>query len=101
MTNDIQLELAKSGDFLGVECSFYKDKNNNIYMTREQVGKALQYSNPQKGIDNLHSRNKDRLNKLSVSIQGKYFIPFIIKVLFTRAKYSIIDISYRGNHKQE
>lgn len=65
---DIKLKLIKSGDFLGAKCDFYQDKDNDIYMTRGQIGKALKYANPQKGIDNLHSRNKDRLDKFSVNL---------------------------------
>lgn len=78
MENEIKLELVKSGEFLGIQCDFYKDENNNIYMTREQIGQALQYKNPKDGIHNIHSRNKDRLDKFSVikklkSKDGKYY----------------------------
>lgn len=38
-------------------------------MTREQVGKALEYADPQKAIDNVHSRNSDRLDVLSVPLK--------------------------------
>jgi hypothetical protein len=78
MENEIKLELVKSEEFLGVKCDFYKDENNNIYMTREQIGQALQYGNPIRAISKLHSRNKDRLDKFSVikklkSKDGKYY----------------------------
>jgi anti-repressor protein len=68
-TKEIKLELFKEEEFLGTRCDFYKDENNSIYMTREQIGEALQYSNPQKAMDNLHSRNKERLNKFSVTLK--------------------------------
>jgi very-short-patch-repair endonuclease len=78
LMDEIKLELVKSEEFLGVKCDFYRDQDNNIYMTREQIGQALQYSNPQKAIDNIHSRNKERLDKFSVmyklkSSDGKYY----------------------------
>lgn len=38
-------------------------------MTREQIGRALEYSDPQKAIDNIHSRNFDRLDVLSVTLK--------------------------------
>lgn len=38
-------------------------------MTREQIGRALEYINPQKAIDNLHSRHKERLDKFSVTLK--------------------------------
>lgn len=69
MKKDIKLELFEKSEFLGTECDFYKDEDNNIYMTREQIGIALQYANPQKAMDNLHGRNKDRLNKFSVTLE--------------------------------
>lgn len=65
MGNEIKLNLVKEDDFLGIKCDFYKDDNNNIYMTREQVGKALQYSDPRVAITKIHTRNKERLDKYS------------------------------------
>lgn len=34
-------------------------------MTREQIGTALEYSNPGIAIQKIHDRNADRLNPLS------------------------------------
>ncbi len=64
---EIKLQLIKEGDFLGTKCDFYKDENNNIYMTREQIGEALQYSDARVAITKIHARNKDRLDNFSVS----------------------------------
>ena len=50
---EITLQLIKEGDFLGTKCDFYKDEDNNIYMTREQIGEALQYANPRISISNI------------------------------------------------
>lgn len=61
------LKLVKSGDFLGTKCDFYKDEINNVYMTRKQIGEALQYSDSRVAITKIHSRNKDRIDKFSVS----------------------------------
>lgn len=69
ISNDIKLNIVKEENFLGTKCDFYKDENNNIYMTREQIGKALQYKNPQKGVDNLHNRNINRLSNFSVTLK--------------------------------
>ena len=66
---EIKLKLLKEDDFLGTRCDFYKDDNNNIYMTREQIGKALQYSDPIRNISKLHERNKERLDKFSVVVK--------------------------------
>lgn len=67
MSDKIKLELIKEGDFLGTKCDFYKDENNNVYMTREQIGEALEYSDARVAITKIHTRNKDRLDKFSVS----------------------------------
>ena len=69
MNNELNLKLIKEDDFLGIKCDFYKDSNNNIYMTREQVGKALQYSDPIRNISKLHERNKERLDRFSVVVK--------------------------------
>lgn len=66
---EIKLQLIKEGDFLGTKCDFYKDEDNNIYMTREQIGQALEYSDPIRNISKLHDRNKDRLDKFSVVVK--------------------------------
>ena len=61
------LELVKQGDFLGVKCDFYKDMNDNIYMTREQICQALDYKN-ERQIEIIHSRNKKELDDMSVEM---------------------------------
>lgn len=38
-------------------------------MTRKQIGEALEYGDPQKAIDNLHNRYRDRLDKYSVTLK--------------------------------
>lgn len=48
-------------------------------MTRQQIGQALEYDNPQKAIDNIHAKHKDRLDKFSVTLKvratdGKMYI---------------------------
>lgn len=64
----MQLELVRSGKFNSVYCDFYSSEDE-IWMTREQIGTALEYKNPQKAIDNLHSRCKERLDKFSVTLK--------------------------------
>lgn len=61
------LELVKQGDFLGTKCDFYKDMNDNIYMTREQITDALQYKSV-RAIEQMHFRHKERMDSQSVEI---------------------------------
>lgn len=61
------LELVKQGDFLGTLCDFYKDEQDNIYMTREQISQALDYKDS-KAVEKIHERNQKELDKESVEI---------------------------------
>src|SRR5690606_10453901 len=67
--NNQNLQLIKTENFGTIQCDFWEDEQGNILMTREQIGKALEYSDTQKAIDNLHNRNKDRLDKFSVTLK--------------------------------
>jgi prophage antirepressor-like protein len=72
----MKLAIVKSELFGNVQCDFWKDENGDIWMTRDQIGAALEYSDPRISIGNIHNRNKDRLDKFSAVInlitpQGK------------------------------
>lgn len=69
------LTLATQKPFGSLTCDFYKDDSNEFYITREQIGTALEYSNPRIAIQKIHDRNADRLNPLStvtklVTVEG-------------------------------
>lgn len=49
-----------------IECNFYKNNDNEILLTRKQIGIALGYKHPDIAISNIHSRHKSRLDKFSV-----------------------------------
>ena len=40
--------------------------NDDILLTREQIGSALEYVNPEDSLSKIHKRHKDRLDPLSV-----------------------------------
>ena len=44
--------------------------NDDILLTREQIGQALEYSDPIKAIQKIHLKHKDRLDELSMLIKG-------------------------------
>ena len=76
------LVLFRKENFNGVECDFWKDENGEIWMTREQIGKSLEYGNPSDAIKNIHLRNKERLDKFSVQVKlsgtdGKQYNTFL------------------------
>lgn len=51
-------------------CDFWGDANNEYLVTREQIGRALGYSNPAKAIEKIHYKHKDRLDKYSCLIRS-------------------------------
>ncbi len=56
--------------FLGTKCDFHVDEDNNIYMSRTQIGYALEYTNPSHTILVLHQRHKERLDKFSIEVRS-------------------------------
>src|SRR5690625_7977296 len=59
------LSLAVKEMFEGNQMNIYTNENNDVFMTREQIGQALEYKNPRRAIADIHSRNKERLDKFS------------------------------------
>lgn len=56
-------------NFCGVNCNFFRrEGDGEIFMTREQIGKALEYSEPVKSIENIHKRHQERMNRFSTVI---------------------------------
>ena len=64
-TATTSLTLATQRPFGTLTCDFYKNDSNEFYMTRKQIGEALEYSDPIHNISKVHERNADRLNPLS------------------------------------
>ena len=58
------VEPVKSASFGNVQCDFYRI-DDELWMTREQIGSALEYTEPRKAISDIHNRHKERLDKFS------------------------------------
>ena len=71
----MKLKLVKQGEFLGTRCAFYVDEENNIYMSRTQIGYALQYKNPQDAIKKIHLRHYEKLQQRYVEVVGDNLSP--------------------------
>lgn len=67
------LKLVTTETFNNLSCSFYRNMNDDILLTREQIGQALEYSNPIKAIQNIHAKHKDRLDGLCIHIKSETF----------------------------
>lgn len=63
------LKLSATENFQGIiPCDFWNTADDEYLVTREQIGRALGYSNPNKAIDNIHQKHKERLDKFSTTL---------------------------------
>lgn len=60
----INLKLITTENFGELQCNFYRNMNDDILLTREQIGTALKYKNPIKAIQKIHLKHSDRLESL-------------------------------------
>lgn len=60
------LKLITTETFGDLSCNFYRNMNDDILLTREQIGLALEYKNPDSSMSMIHKRHQDRLDSLSV-----------------------------------
>ena len=60
------LKLITTENFGNISCDFYRNMNDDILLTREQIGSALEYSHPDIVLGKIHNRHKDRLDQFSV-----------------------------------
>ena len=61
-----KLKLITTETFGDLSCNFYRNMNDDILLTREQIGQALEYSDPDVALSKIHKKHKDRLDGLSV-----------------------------------
>lgn len=64
------LKLITTETFNNLPCNFYRNMNNDILLTREQIGQALEYADPIKAIQKIHLKHQDRLESLCMRIKG-------------------------------
>lgn len=67
----MNVQLVTTEKFGDLDCNFYRNMNDDILLTREQIGTALEYKNPQKAIDNIHAKHKERLDNFSVTLKTR------------------------------
>lgn len=64
-----ELVLAINEPFGSVSCNFYRTGDTgDIWITREQIGMALEYADPRDSIAKIHARHPERLNQYSLFI---------------------------------
>lgn len=64
------LKLIKTETFGDLSCNFYRNMNDDILLTREQIEEALEYADPIKAIQKIYLKHQDRLEPLSMRIKG-------------------------------
>lgn len=69
MTTNNSMTVITSKPFGALNMDVYEDSKHQYYMTREQIGAALEYNNPNKAIQNIHVKNTDRLDPLSTFLK--------------------------------
>ncbi len=63
----MNLQLVKTENFNDIACDFYSAEDD-IWMTRKQIGEALEYNDDGDAIKQIHKRNKERLDKWSMIV---------------------------------
>ena len=63
------LTLITTETFNNLSCNFYRNMNDDILLTREQIGQALEYADPIDAIYRIHKRHSDRLDQLLIVIK--------------------------------
>lgn len=69
MTTNNPMTVITSKSFGVLNVDVYQNDKHQYYMTREQIGAALEYNNPNKAIQNIHVKNTDRLDPLSTFLK--------------------------------
>ena len=76
MNANVVMQVATTRKFGELEIQVYENPavgharaQDDFWMTREQIGTALEYGNPQISIGTIHKRNADRLDPLSTLIK--------------------------------
>lgn len=59
------MTVITSKPFGALNVDVYQNDEHQYYMTRDQIGTALEYSDPRIAIYKIHQRNADRLDPLS------------------------------------
>lgn len=65
MTTNNSMTKIISKPFGALNVDVYQNDKHQYYMTREQIGRALECKEPRKYIAKIHERNADRLDPLS------------------------------------
>lgn len=60
-----EMKLATTKNFGSLAVEVYENPQREFFMTRDQIGTALEYKNPAIAVGKIHNQNKERLDSLS------------------------------------
>lgn len=63
------LQKVSNSVFGTISCDYYSDGKGEFFMTRQQIGQALGYDDPNKRIDEIHSKHKERRDRFSTALK--------------------------------
>lgn len=69
MAANNSMTVITSKPFGALNVDVYQNDKHQYYMTREQIGRALECKEPRKYIAKIHERNADRLDSLSTVVK--------------------------------
>lgn len=69
MATNNPMTVITSKPFGVLNVDVYQNDKHQYYMTREQIGRALECKEPRKYIAKIHERNADRLDSLSTVVK--------------------------------
>ena len=89
------LTLVKRAPFGAMTVDYYGDGRGNFYMTREQIGRALGYSNPQIAIHKIHRRYKARMDEFSLTkmVNGREVFFYSAKGVYEICRHSDMPVA--------
>ena len=65
------LVLAQEELFQGEIVEVWQDSKHDYYMSREQIGRALEYKNPREAMKAIHARHKSGMDEFSIVAKVK------------------------------
>src|SRR5699024_8694775 len=72
------------------EMNIYQNENNEIFMTREQIGEELEYTDPRHAIRKIHSKNNESIKTTKQIGQA---------IEYTKPRHAIRKIQSRNKER--
>lgn len=71
MMEPLTFSVAASNAFEGRPVNVYQASDGTVWLSREQIGQALGYSDPGIAIGKIHARHRERLDCASMTVRSE------------------------------